>query len=390
MSSVLKRNSNCDVINRLSKGLFDPTTIGLDKDFLLTKLTNAKGCGCKVKRDLLLNLLKNLESNDKNEDNEIGIGLDCAVIPLKYKDMFLIETTDFFYPLVDDPYLQGRVTIANVLSDLFAMGVTECDNVLMLLGVYQNFSDNEREIVIGEFMKGFKDGASIIGTKVRGGQTVKCPWLLIGGTASSVVMKGNFLDVKRAQAGDLLVLTKPIGGQIAVNAYEWSKMNKERIEKLKIENVDNKIIEAYKQACEQMCRLNVNAAILAKKFDAHACTDITGFGILGHADNLASGQRNKVKFVLESIPTIQNVIEISKNMEGGNGFNLFSGTSAETSGGLLIALSPEKAKKFIEEYEAADGFPAWVVGRVEERNDKPTNYAVISDTCNFFETKVSF
>lgn len=94
--------------------------------------------------------------------------------------MFLVETTDFFYPLVDDPYLQGRITIANVLSDLFAMGVTECDNVLMLLGVYQDFNDNERDIVIEEFMKGFKDGATIIGTKVRGGQTVKCPWLLLG------------------------------------------------------------------------------------------------------------------------------------------------------------------------------------------------------------------
>lgn len=390
MNCELKRNINSDIIERLSKGSFDPTTIGLSSDFLLTKLTKAKGCGCKVKRDILQSLLKNLESDFNEIDNEIGIGLDCAVTPLKYKDMFLVETTDFFYPLVDDPYLQGRITIANVLSDLFAMGVTECDNVLMLLGVYQDFNDNERDIVIKEFMKGFKDGATIIGTKVRGGQTVKCPWLLLGGTASSVLMKNDFLDIKRAQPGDLLVLTKPIGGQIAVNAYEWSKINKERVKGLNIKNIDEKIIESYKQICEQMCRLNINAAILAKKFDAHACTDVTGFGILGHADNLARAQRNKVKFVIESVPTVKNVIDIAKNMDGGNGFNLFSGTAAETSGGLLMAINSEKAEEFIEEYKAIDGFPAWIIGRVMEQNDRLTNYAVISDNCNFFETNISF
>uniref|UniRef100_A0A0N5A642 Selenide, water dikinase n=1 Tax=Parastrongyloides trichosuri TaxID=131310 RepID=A0A0N5A642_PARTI len=389
--SLIKPNTNADVINRLKNSLFDPLSLGLSKDFLLTKLTKAKGCGCKVKRDILLELLKTIDNGDaEKEDNEIGIGLDCSVTPLKYKDMFLCETTDFFYPLIDDPYLMGRVTIANVLSDLFAMGVTECDNVMMLLGVYKDFEDKERDIIVREFMKGFKDGADICDTKIRGGQTVKCPWLLLGGIASSVVMKNDFLDVKKASPGDVLVLTKPIGGQIAVNAYEWSKINTERIDKLNIPNIGDKIIESYKQVCEQMCRLNRNVSILAKKYEANACTDVTGFGILGHADNLARSQRNKVKFVLTNIPTISNVIEISKSMEGGNGFNLFSGTAAETSGGLLLALKPDKVDNYLREVQEVDGFPAWVVGEVVNQNDKDINYAVIADDCKFFEVKSIF
>uniref|UniRef100_A0AC35TW60 Selenide, water dikinase n=1 Tax=Rhabditophanes sp. KR3021 TaxID=114890 RepID=A0AC35TW60_9BILA len=373
-----------DIIERLEKGLFNPESIGLPTDFLLTKLTEAKGCGCKVERSVLLELLKDFNTEEKDEC-EVGIGLDSCVIPLRHKGLFLVTTTDFFYPLVDDPYIQGRITCANVLSDLYAAGVTETDNMLMLLGVYKDFLPNERDIVVKEFMKGFKDCADLADTKIRGGQTVKCPWLLLGGVATSVCTKEEMLDVTRANEGNVLVLTKPLGGQIAVNAFEWLKINKQRVEDLKIEDVDRKIVEAYNQVCEQMCRLNRNAAILAKKYGAFASTDVTGFGILGHADNLVKSQKAKnLKFVLNNLPTLNHVQEISKNMPGNNGFRLFTGTSAETSGGLLLAMEEGKAKDFIAELKEMDGFPAWIIGKVEKQTDSSDNYAIIPNDCNFF------
>lgn len=86
----------------------------------------------------------------------IGIGLDCSVTPLRHGGLCLVQTTDFFYPIVDDPYMMGKIACANVLSDLYAMGVTECDNVLMLLAVSTKMTEKERDVVIPLLMRGFK------------------------------------------------------------------------------------------------------------------------------------------------------------------------------------------------------------------------------------------
>ncbi|KAK8725235.1 hypothetical protein OTU49_010766 [Cherax quadricarinatus] len=86
----------------------------------------------------------------------IGIGMDASVTPLRHGGLSLVQTTDFFYPLVDDPYMMGKISCANVLSDLFAMGVTDCDNMLMLLGVSTKMTEKERDVVIPLMMRGFK------------------------------------------------------------------------------------------------------------------------------------------------------------------------------------------------------------------------------------------
>ncbi|KAJ8359498.1 hypothetical protein SKAU_G00160230 [Synaphobranchus kaupii] len=94
----------------------------------------------------------------------LGIGMDSCVIPIRHGGLSLVQTTDFFYPLVEDPYMMGRIGCANVLSDLYAMGVTECDNMLMLLSVSQKMSDKEREKVMPLMMQGFRDAAEEGGT----------------------------------------------------------------------------------------------------------------------------------------------------------------------------------------------------------------------------------
>lgn len=122
-----------------------------------------------------------------------GIGMDCSITPTRHHNLSLVQTTDFFYPLVDDPYIMGKITCANVLSDLYAVGVTDCDNMLMLLGVPQKMSEKEREIIIPIIIRGFKDTALEAGVQVTGGQTVFNPWLTIGGVASSICQNAEFI-----------------------------------------------------------------------------------------------------------------------------------------------------------------------------------------------------
>ncbi|VDM60993.1 unnamed protein product [Angiostrongylus costaricensis] len=344
-------------IERILAG-FDPSSNGLSEDFILTKLTAMKGCGCKVPRSILLELLKSFKCDN---NVTVGIGLDSCVVPLRHKGLNLVQTTDFFYPLIDDPYLMGRVTCANVLSDLYAMGVVDCDNMLMLLGVAVDLGEHERDVIVSMFIKGFQDAAASAETKVRGGQTVRCPWLLLGGVASSVVSDDEIINVDRAQPGDILVLTKPIGGQVAVNSYEWLKKKNGKVEEFRLD--EGRIVRAFQQVTEQMTRLNRNAAKMLHKYNAHASTDVTGFGLLGHADNLSRAQKVKVRFVIDTLPVVEYMDEVARSMPSGNGFNLFGGTSAETSGGLLVAL--DQGDGFIRDLQSLDGFPAWVVGRVE-------------------------
>lgn len=344
-------------IKRILDG-FDPVAYDLPPRFLLTKLTEMKGCGCKVPKAILLEFLESLKTESKT--NEIGIGLDSCVVPLRHKGLFLIQTTDFFYPLVDDPYLMGRITCANVLSDLYAMGVADCDNMLILLGIPKDISDKERDVVVTNFLNGFKDTATEVGTIIRGGQTVRCPWLLLGGVATSVCYAHEMAKIDEARPGDVLLLTKALGSQVAVNSYEWLKSGNERITQLELDEA--RIVRAYQQATEQMCRLNRNAARMTLKYGTHASTDVTGFGILGHADTLAKAQKAEVQFVIHTLPIIEYVPEIAAAI--GNGFNLFTGNCAETSGGLLIAVEKEKAELLCRELEQLDGFPVWMIGNV--------------------------
>ncbi|KAL6482784.1 hypothetical protein MHYP_G00076560 [Metynnis hypsauchen] len=316
----------------------------------------------------------------------LGIGMDSCVIPLRHGGLSLIQTTDFFYPLVEDPYMMGRIACANVLSDLYAMGITECDNMLMLLSISQKMNDKEREHVMPLMMRGFRDAAEEGGTSVTGGQTVMNPWIIVGGVATVVCQPNDFIMPDGAIPGDVLVLTKPLGIQVAVNAHQWMDIP-EKWNKIKLVISKEEVEQAYQEAMLNMATLNRTAAALMHKFNAHAATDVTGFGILGHAQNLAKQQRNDVAFVIHNLPIIAKMAAISK--AGGNLFGLLHGTSSETSGGLLICLPREQAARFCAEMKASrssslgqdggvgDGQQAWIIGIVEKGNrcariiDKP-------------------
>lgn len=304
----------------------------------------------------------------------IGIGLDSCVIPLRHSGMNLIQTTDFFYPLIEDPYLMGKIACANVLSDVYALGVTEVDNMLMLLSISTKMTEKERDAVMPRMIQGFQDLAREAGTTVNGGQTVMNPWIIIGGVATSVCTTQEYISPDNAMVSDVLVLTKPLGTQIAVNAHQWID-NPERWNKIKLVVNEEDVKKAYLRSISSMTRLNKTAAELMHKYNAHAATDVTGFGLLGHAQNLAKHQKNDVTFVIHNLPIIAKMAAITKAC--GNMFGLVQGVSAETSGGLLVALPREQAAAYCKDIQNQEGFQAWIIGIVEKGNktakiiDKP-------------------
>jgi selenide,water dikinase len=294
---------------------------------------------------------------------KVGIGMDCSVTPIRHGNLYLVQTTDFFYPLVEDPYVMGKIACANVLSDLYAMGVTECDNMLMILGVSQKMSEKERDTVVPIMMRGFRDCAYEAGTQVTGGQTVFNPWLTIGGVASSVCQPQEYLSPDNALVGDVLVLTKPLGTQVAIHAYQWLE-NPDKWNRIKLVVTDEDVRKAYLRAMDSMSRLNRVASRLMHKYNAHGCTDVTGFGLLGHATNLASFQKNEVSFVIHNMPVIAKMAAVAKAC--GNMFQLVQGFCPETSGGLLVCLPREQAASFCKEIEKQEGYAAWIIGIVEK------------------------
>jgi len=295
----------------------------------------------------------------------VGIGMDASITPLRHGGLSLVQTTDFFYPLVEDPYMMGKIACANVLSDMYAMGVTDCDNMLMLLAISTKLTEKERDVVIPLMMRGFKDAATTGGTSVTGGQSVMNPWVTIGGVATTVCQPNEFIMPDAAVMGDVLVLTKPLGTQVAVNAHQWLDQP-ERWNRIKLVVTEDDVKKAYARAMDSMARLNRTTARLMHKYNAHGATDITGFGLLGHAQNLARNQKNEVSFVIHNLPVIAKMGAVAKAC--GNMFQLLQGHSAETSGGLLICLPREQAAAYCKDIEKTEGYQAWIIGIVEKGN----------------------
>jgi len=334
--------------------------------------------------------------DDGDDETPVNM-MDCSVVKTRHAGLTLISTTDFFYPLVDSAYEQGRVACANVLSDLYAMGVWHCDTMLMTLAASTDMDAGARHRATELMMRGFNDLARDAGTTVTGGQSVLNPWPIIGGVASAVCKSDEFIAPEHAVAGDVLVLTKPLGTQVAVNVHEWlhkagSPHWARVVERCAVPTSTDgggaaaaatrtfgaaDALAMYDAALASMVRLNRSGARLMHTHGAHAATDVTGFGILGHARNLAQAQRAPVRIVIDTLPVIANTELVDSHFSF---FGLLRGTSAETSGGLLVALPADTADAFIADVAAADGAPAWRVGRVlAATGDDDAHDAVLAD-----------
>ncbi|NXL69894.1 SPS1 dikinase, partial [Leptocoma aspasia] len=214
----------------------------------------------------------------------------------------------------------GRIACANVLSDLYAMGVTECDNVLMLLSVSQRMTEEVTGDMAGGTHRHGEDCDMGVGFGEYGvGFGVKaCPML------TPALPRPD-----SAVPGDVLVLTKPLGTHMAVTAHQWLDIP-ERWNKIKLVVTREEVELAYQEAVSSMATLNRTAAGLMRAFGAHAATDVTGFGVLGHARALAAQQRLDVAFVIHNLPVIAKMAAVSKACGSRGG--LLQGTAPETSG----------------------------------------------------------
>lgn len=286
---------------------------------------------------------------------------------------------------MDSPYLQGRIGAANVLSDLYAEGVGECDFMLMLLAACRDMTEDDRNICTREMVRGFNDACLEAGTTVTGGQTVLNPWPVIGGVATTICSEGEYVKSDGAQVGDVVVLTKPLGTQVAVNVHEWRVRNTPKWTELsngKILSKEQAEDMMHAAVCS-MARLNQHGGSLMVKHHAHAGTDVTGFGILGHAQNLMDNQAAAVGMEIHTLPCIANTAKVEQS--GVLDFQLIKGYSAETSGGLMICMPEEDAAAYCKELEGLDGEESWIIGKVIADEDRK---AIISDDVKILEVEL--
>jgi len=343
---------------------FNPLNAGLGPDFRLSQFCELRGRGCRVPPGVVTKMgagVTDMARPSDDKENNTGVSIDCTITPIRKGGLCIVSNTDMFYPILDDPYIMGRVAAVSLLSDLYATGVVDVDNILMYLGISSKLTQPERDTIIPLMIKGFQDAAREAGTRVSGGQTILNPWMMMGGVATSICSPEEYIVPQSAQAGDVLVLTKPLGTGVAINCQQW--LHTDRMTKLKMVVTEEEVKKAYRRAVEVMGRSNRAAARLLHKYNAHAATDIAGLGLLGHASHLARVQKNEVNFVVHNLPVIAKMASVAKSY--GNMFNLAQGEASECSGGLLICLPREQAAAFCKDIEKEEGCQSWIVGIVE-------------------------
>lgn len=233
-----------------------------------------------------------------------------------------------------------------------------------MLSIPEELDVNEQQQVADKIIEGFRESAETVKIKLTLERMNINPWCIIGGIASAVCIKDEIIFPTKAIAGDSLILTKPLGVQLATNALIWMEENSENWKKLAEFLCKEEILEVYAKAVKSMTTLNHLGAKLMHKFDAHCATDITGFGLFGHAENLLSFQEAEVDFVITSMPIIKNVPKIAEILNRMQKLN--NGKMVETSGGLLISLPSSNAQSFCNEFSSICGDDCWIVGHVME------------------------
>ena len=315
----------------------------------LTEFAELHGCSCKVGQADVEGLLAAAGVDGPSEELLFGVGEDAAARRLR-ADLALVQTVDFFTPVVDDPYDFGRIAACNAASDAFATGATENLSCLVVLGVPRALTDEAAAVVAG-----MADMLDAVDGTVVGGHTVLNPWPLAGGAVTATGHPDRLLTMDGATAGDRLFLTKPLGTQPATGAM---RVEDGEFAETVAAATDRPLAEIGADAVEWMTTPNDAAARVAGEY-ASAATDVTGFGLLGQSRTLA--KRAGVGIEIDRLPVIDGTVGLSELF----GYGLTEGESAETSGGLLVAVPDERAGEFAAELDSA-GVYRCAVGRVTD------------------------
>lgn len=280
---------------------------------------------------------------------------DAAVVPIPNSEMVLVKNIDIFTPIVDEPEIMGEIAACNVTNDIFAMNVPEISGILVFLAIKTN---TPMEIAKGvlEGIKYFMEKK--IDSKVLGGHTIYCDWPLMGGEASGFVNKDAIIKKQGVRKGDKLILTKPIGLQAITAAYRLLKEMPELLERYSKAELHTSI----NYAIELMTTPNQKVVQTIHSFDnfsfIHAMTDVTGFGLAGHAREML--QNSKLSAVINTIPAIKLARSLSEEL----GYAYDECRCHETAGGMLMAVDKEMATEFSQILEN-NRISNWVVGEVE-------------------------
>ena len=290
-------------------------------------------------------------------------GDDAAVYRIN-DDVAVIQTLDFFTPVVDDPYDFGAIAAANAMSDVYAMG----GEVALALNICA-FPDTLPQVIVADILRGGADKVVEAGAVLVGGHTIRDSEPKYGLSVMGIIRPERVLTKAGAQPGDALILTKPLGVGVITTALKASVAEPTHVE----------------GAVASMKRLNRRAAQLIQEARAHACTDVTGFALLGHGLEMAQRSRMRLRIQLEQLPFLDGAVRYAQEhrFPGGTCNNQLAYERSidfapdiaeemrmllftpETSGGLLAAVSPERVPHLTARFQEV-GEPCWVIGEVTE------------------------
>jgi len=331
----------------------------------LTSLSHGGGCGCKIAPGVLSEILKGTTALPVPKELLVGIETadDAAVYQLN-DEQALIATTDFFMPIVDDPHDFGRIAATNAISDVYAMGGRPIF-ALALVGMPINVLSTA---TIGRILEGGASVARAAGIPIAGGHTIDSVEAIYGLVALGLVHPKRVKRNAEARAGDLLVLGKPIGVGVMSAALKKGRLG----------------AAGYDQMIATTTRLNTPGPDLAALPGVHALTDVTGFGLAGHALEMARGARCEVQIDWPAVPLLPGVRSLAAEglVTGASGRNwagygadvrlpaAFAAedqallTDPQTSGGLLVSCDPASVDAVLAVFSRHGFGQAAVVGRI--------------------------
>ena len=339
----------------------------METEVKLTKLASCAGCGAKVGAGTLVQLLEGFRTHS---DPRLLVGFDKSDDASVYyldENTALVQTTDFFPPIVDDPFLYGQIAAANAISDVYAMG-GEPKLALNIMCIPEAMTAD----MVQELLRGGYDKAYEAGVIITGGHTIHGAEPIYGLAVSGFVHPDRILTNSGAKPGDVLILTKPLGVGVLTTAAKAGLVGSDVMARI------------YRQ----MATLNKAARDIMVKYRVHSCTDVTGFALLGHSFEMAQGSNCTVHIQSKNVPFHPEAWELAdmgflpagayRNRDyaeaGVTVRNSVSRTmqdllyDPQTSGGLLMAVDAADAEKCLRELQ--DAIPqAAVVGYVTERQE---------------------
>ena len=333
----------------------------------LTSLAHGGGCGCKLAPSVLRELMAGQPAVSPYANLLVGTetGDDAAVYRLD-DGTCIVATTDFFMPMVDDPFDFGRIAATNAISDVYAMGATP----IMALAILGMPVDKIPADMVRKILEGGRASAAEAGIPVAGGHSIDCPEPVYGLAVIGTCKQENIRRNSAAKSGDALILTKALGVGVYSSAVKKNLLTS----------------DMYAEMVDSMTTLNKIGAKLATDADVHAITDVTGFGLLGHSLEMAQGSGATITIDWANLPFLDSAAALTQQgcVTGASHRNWTSYgehvalpsnwpdwrrhllTDPQTSGGLLVACAQKRAAEIAARI-VAEGYPfARVIGRVSE------------------------